>query len=425
MNLSPAEALLGSMIVSRDAIDMALAKGVAAEHFERDSYKRIFTAIVAAGPDPVLVAAELGDAGCAAIGGKVSLIELASNGHLSHHAGRYADEVLELAQRRAVRDAASQLLADISDAQDPDITIARAMSALEAAATPPSSSVNVAEALPDVIEARRAPAADVLHDTEFGLRFRRGNYVVIGAHTSVGKSAIAVQLARQFARRGHRSVLYSYEMSAAELIERMATTSTGISMAAMDSGLGERVGPVIESTLAGGWAENVDIVEAASMTLDQLVADVHKRARAGLDLVVVDYLQIAVDGSETSEVTRASRKLKLLAAETGIPVLALSQLRRQSHEQAAGARPHISDIRQSGAIAQDADTVILLWRPDEERAAKVRDRFRSYLIGDPAYTGMTLCTFDCVKARNGRTGERPVFFDPDRLTWHAVDEVIA
>lgn len=201
---------------------------------------------------------------------------------------------------------------------------------------------------------------------------RPGHLTVVGARPGVGKSLVATMLVGRTAAAGRGVYFASVEMSADELTDRIAAASTGVNLAdltnrtltpdqldQLQAGV-DRIGP---------WPLDIDD-HATSVNHIRAGARRWKKRPHGLGLVVIDYLQLLSNGAPTGTsrqqvVSEMSRALKLLAKELDVPVVLLSQLNRKSEER-ADKRPAISDLRESGAVEQDADEIILLHRNDED-----------------------------------------------------------
>jgi replicative DNA helicase len=156
------------------------------------------------------------------------------------------------------------------------------------------------------------------------------------------------------------------------------------------------------------------------MSLDALIADMRLFARRGGRVALIDYLQLAVPQTY-EDVTEASRRLKLAACSTGLLVVAVSQLSRRSTRDDGSLRPpSLSDLRQSGALEQDADTVMLLHVYDRKDAA-VRDDMRGdgYLLEFD--DGKKLGHVEFAKVRRGVPERIPAWFDGSEFRWTPVD----
>jgi replicative DNA helicase len=201
--------------------------------------------------------------------------------------------------------------------------------------------------------------------------FQKSEFIVIAARPSVGKTAFALNIAQNVAINQRLTVaVFSLEMSKEALTQRMLCSEARIDSQRLRKGLlrTEEWGPL--TTAAGKLSEaNIFIDETPGITDMQLRAKARRiQSRHGLDLVIVDYLQlmssIRKKEGRTQEISEISRSLKALARELGIPVLALSQLSRAVETRGRDKRPILSDLRESGAIEQDADVVIFLYRDE-------------------------------------------------------------
>lgn len=197
-----------------------------------------------------------------------------------------------------------------------------------------------------------------------------GQMIVIAARPGVGKSTLALDIARSAAIHHHMpTVFFSLEMSRTELAMRVLSAEGKISMGRLKKGDLDTEGWTNLATLQGRIdSAPLFIDDSPNMTLMEIRAKCRRlKQRNDLKLVVLDYLQLMSSGkkveSRQQEVSEFSRSLKLLAKELDVPVIALSQLNRGS-EQRTDKRPMVSDLRESGSIEQDADMVILLHRED-------------------------------------------------------------
>lgn len=209
--------------------------------------------------------------------------------------------------------------------------------------------------------------------------FHPGELVILAARPGVGKTVLALQIAANAILGGRSVMFFSLEMQTSELISRLAACQTGVSHHAIKTG----------DLSSRQWIQLGDFAtETAERRLyisdkpDQHISAIRAQARSqknrtGLDLVIVDYLQLAHgDGeSDTVRVGAVSRGLKALAKELNCPVLALSQFSR-SVEQRADGRPRLSDLRSSGQIEQDADLVMFLHRAGERSTELIVEKNR-------------------------------------------------
>lgn len=199
---------------------------------------------------------------------------------------------------------------------------------------------------------------------------RAGQLVIVGARPAVGKSIIGLGFAMAAAIEDELpAVFFSLEMSKSELMIRVLSAQgripiTHLIRGTMDDEAWQRVSKV----LAKVGEKPLYLDDSANLTVASIRSKARRlKARGGLSLIVVDYLQLMPTGvkaeNRQTAVAEMSRGLKLLARELDVPVIALSQLNR-SLEGRADKRPTLSDLRESGAIEQDADVVLLLHRDD-------------------------------------------------------------
>jgi replicative DNA helicase len=238
---------------------------------------------------------------------------------------------------------------------------------------------------------------------------QKSDLVVLASRPAVGKTSLAMTAGKNAAKQGYRVAIFSLEMSADQLVQRWLADETMIDQARL------RQGAIIDAD--DEWQK---IVEATG-TLSELplwiddtpqITPLDLRARAqliqaqyGLDLIVVDYLQLMKANGKTEnrtqEVSAISRELKAIARELNIPVLALAQLSR-SIEGRANKEPQLSDLRESGAIEQDSDIVAFLHVDEVNEGLKFEHR--PYIV-----------TATVAKHRNGPVGQVFLRFIP-RLT---------
>jgi len=239
--------------------------------------------------------------------------------------------------------------------------------------------------------------------------------VVIAARPSMGKTALALNIAQNIAKKGGAVGLISLEMSKEQLVERMFCSLLGVDSWKM------KTGKLNDSDFAriGGV---MDELNSMKMFIDDSVGNsiVELRAKArrlqmehGLDVLFIDYLQLMTSGkggssltNRVQEISEISRSLKGLARELHIPIVALSQLSR-AVEMRPSKVPQLSDLRESGAIEQDADVVMMLYRED-------------YYEEDTDRAGVTDVFIR--KHRNGPTGRIELSFKKEQLTFVSLEK---
>lgn len=197
--------------------------------------------------------------------------------------------------------------------------------------------------------------------------FQKSDLVLLAARPSMGKTAIAVNLAVNAAKAGKKVAMFSLEMSKTQIGQRILASFAQMNLSSLFKGELEGqdlVNLITASNELSKYSLHID--DTAAISLIELKAKLRRlKMEEGLDLVVVDYLQLMTTGerieNRVQEISQISRGLKAIAKELDIPVLALSQLSR-ALEQRPDKRPKLSDLRESGAIEQDADIVMFLYR---------------------------------------------------------------
>lgn len=194
--------------------------------------------------------------------------------------------------------------------------------------------------------------------------------IIIAGRPGMGKTAWALGCLKTASFHGYNPVLFSLEMSDVSIANRIIVGESGIDSDDFRSGnIGENWN-IIDKAIGKLSKYNI-LIDDKPKSIDKIRYQVRKLHKKGLcDLVIVDYIQLSWDDSlndksiREQEVSSVSRKLKLLAQELNIPVIALSQLNRQV-ENRPNKRPQSSDLRESGAIEQDADVILFVYRPDK------------------------------------------------------------
>jgi replicative DNA helicase len=236
---------------------------------------------------------------------------------------------------------------------------------------------------------------------------QKGELIIIAARPSMGKTALAINIAQNAAVTSQATVaVFSLEMNKESLLRRMLASQAWVDQRKLQTGfLGREDQERLQGALEALVESRIFIDDTAGISLAEMRAKARrlKQNAGGLDLVVVDYLQLmsatlpSAGGkryeNRTQEVSAISRGLKALAKELNVPVVALSQLSRASERRGDDKRPMLSDLRESGSIEQDADVVMFIHREsyynrDEEMSQE--DRAKSEII--------------LSKQRNGPTG---------------------
>lgn len=242
---------------------------------------------------------------------------------------------------------------------------------------------------------------------------RAGQLIVVGARPAVGKTSFALALALNAVRQDVKVGIFSLEMSGKELAQRIICAESGISISQFRMGTVPKASwDAVAAACCDIPGNDIEIEDKANVTIGDIRATAARMLRgAERGLIVIDYLQLissASDGpkfqNRAVEVGEISRQLKVLAKELGVPVVTLAQLSRQS-EFHPGA-PRLSDLRESGSIEQDADTVLFLSRDPDE-------------IEDER-SGSRQVILSVAKNRSGPTGDIDMLFVPTNTKFYEV-----
>jgi replicative DNA helicase len=384
------QSVLGALLLSKNAIGDATDNLRSPADFYFANHQTIYATILdlygrGEPVDPITLGAELGKTGdLDRVGGASYLHHLVQQVPTAGHAEHYAEIVREKAEFRALGTAGVQITELGYQAQgDIDQAKESAAAALESALTAREESHGAfigdhLEQHLDTLEERRnrgdirgVPTGftdlDSLTD---GLH--PGQMIIVAARPAMGKSTLALDLARSCSiRHGRPSMFFSLEMSREELMDRTLSAEARVALHHIRSGnLTDEDWTRIARRIPDVSSAPLFIEDTPGQTLAGIKAKCRRQQqRHGLDLVVIDYLQLLGTGTSRrhenrqQEVSELSRGIKLLAKELGVPVVVLAQLNR-GPEQRQDKKPMLSDLRESGSLEQDADMVILLHRED-------------------------------------------------------------
>ena len=393
------QSVLGGMLLSKDAI-ADVVESLRASDFYKPAHETIYEAILSlyghgSPADAITVADELKKRGeLTRVGGASYIHTLIASVPTAANAQYYAEIVKEHAIMRRLIEAGTKI-AQLGYANETEVDTLVDQAQAEIYAVTDGNAkedyVSFSEALEETINEIDANSnrpdgvygvpTDFIEFDELTGGLHGGQMVVIAARPGVGKSTLALDIARSAAiHHQMTTVFFSLEMSRTELAMRILSAEGKISMGRLKKGDLDTEGWTNLATLQGRIdSAPLFIDDSPNMTLMEIRAKCRRlKQRNDLKLVVLDYLQLMSSGkkveSRQQEVSEFSRSLKLLAKELDVPVIALSQLNRGS-EQRTDKRPMVSDLRESGSIEQDADMVILLHRedmynPDSERVGE-------------------------------------------------------
>ena len=388
-DLEAEQAVLGSMLTDQDAVVDAIEK-LKAEDFYRDDNKYIYEAMInlyskAEPIDIITVKDELVSIGkFEVVGGIEYLATLPDKVPITSNAIKYIEIVEEKSVLRKLIKTANDLIAlGYAQSEDVDIIIEQAekrifdiMQGKNQKGYTPLKDILV-EAFSEIeklynqketITGIPTGFADLDYKTA-GLH--KSDLILVAARPAMGKSAFALNIATHAAINAKvPTVIFNLEMSKSQLVNRMLCSEAMVDSNKIRTGKIDEEDWVKLATALGPLSEApVYIDDTPGITVQEIRAKCRKlKLEKNIGLVVIDYLQLIQgsgkkNASREQEISEISRSLKILAKELDIPVIALSQLSRAA-EQRADHRPMLSDLRESGAIEQDADIVMFLYRDD-------------------------------------------------------------
>lgn len=426
------QSVLGSLLLDKDAI-IKVADLLTPEDFYRDDHKQIYRAMLALFEkrmplDVITLSDELEKKEqFANVGGATYLTTLVNTVPTASHVVHYAQIVQQKATLRRLIQAA-QKITDLGFAEDGDMStvLDQAEQSLFSVSQKylKQNFIPIKDVLADTFE-----RIDELHKNKGVLRgvptgfrdldgllsgFQDSDLIIIAARPSMGKTAIVTNIAAHAAIKEKRSIgFFALEMSREQLADRLISLESGVDSWKIRTGnltdedfpkIGYAMGTLAEASLYIDDSPSLNIMEIRSKCR-------RLQMEHGLDLVVVDYLQLMEgrsrgnDSNRVQEISEISRSLKTLARELNVPVVALSQLSR-AVEARPDKRPMLSDLRESGSIEQDADVVIFIYRDD-------------YYHKDSERKGVTELLVR--KHRNGPIGDVELFFIPEQTRFRSID----
>jgi replicative DNA helicase len=425
-NLEAERALLGSVLLDNSALNVAL-ESLSKEDFFSDSHRIMFEKMVAISErnrtiDLVTLAEELSRDGVLEKTGGAAYLSALTDGvplGTSANIAEYARIIKEKSIVRKLINASHNVIARcLESSEEPEALIDLAQSQVFEIAEQkvPSGFMGVK----DIVKSSFG-TIDVLFDrgksvtgVETGFLdldrmtsgLQPGELIILAARPSLGKTALALNIASHAATNGTPVGIFSLEMSKESLLIRLLCAEARIDSHKLRTGFSGKEDWNKMTKALGRLAEApLYIDDAPALSIMQIRARARRmKLERGLGLIIVDYLQL-ISGAgrfenRTQEVSYISRSLKSIAKELHVPVLALSQLSRAPEER-PGHRPQLSDLRESGSIEQDADVVLFIFRPDYyKRTAEEGE------AGEPPGK----CEIIIGKQRNGPTGNIPLVF---------------
>ena len=415
------ESVLGAMLIDKDAV-IAVAEFLLPEDFYderlRDIYQACLDLYEARTPIDVLTVTERlkKRKNIKNVGSSSFLADLANRVPTAAHVEHYGRIVKDTSTKRSLMSAATRLV---------EVSMDEGLGAGEALDKAESEIFSLSQkSLSKTFTSVRDTLAesfdrlDELHKSGGGIRgvptgfddldnalagLQKSNLIILAARPGVGKTSLATNIAQHIAVNLKRPVgFFSLEMSREELVDRLLVAQADIDAWRLKTGklseddftkLSDAMGVLAEAPLF------IDDTPALSI-LEMRTKARRLQVESGVDLIVVDYLQLARSRqleNRVQEVSEISQGLKNLARELKVPVLALSQLSR-AVETRGGKKPQLSDLRDSGSIEQDADVVMFLWREDDDNTENMM--------------------LDIAKHRNGPLKSVPLHFKGDRIKFY-------
>lgn len=415
------EAVLGAIMLEKDAI-LQVIDILKPESFYRDQHQKIFQAIIDLTSsnraiDLLTVTEELRrKKELEEVGGPVFVSQLtsriASTAHLEFHARIVAQKFIQRELIRVSSEIQHRAFDESTDVDDLlDFSEAELFNIAQGNIKKESQKVNVLikEAIAQIQEASKR--ADSLIGIPSGFtkldRLTNGwqgsDLVIIAARPSMGKTAFVLSMTRNMAVEHNRAVaIFSLEMASLQLVNRLIVAETELPSTRIRNGkLADFEWEQLDYKIKRLVDAPIFIDDTPAISVFELRAKARRLKRQhNIDILIIDYLQLMTGSADTrgnreQEVSTISRALKSIAKELDIPVIALSQLNRSVEIRTGSKRPQLSDLRESGAIEQDADMVIFIHRP--EKYGLLEDEEGNSLRG--------LAEIILAKHRNGPIGD--------------------
>jgi replicative DNA helicase len=385
-NVEAEESVLGSMLLSKDAIAEVLEL-LREDDFYRPAHRTVFRSVLELygdAVDAVTVQEELRRNGALAdIGGAPFLHTLVASVPTAANAAYYARIVKEAGVLRRLIDVGTQIVQlGFETPQDTEraVDIAESLVYQVAQGRVTEDYHSLREVLTGTLEAIERLHEDHREITGVPTGFadldrltsglQPSNLIIVAARPAVGKSTLGLDVARHASvKAGVPTVVFSLEMSRTELVQRLMCAECTVDMQRLRTGRMEESDWTRLTRSLGKLADApLFIDDSPGTTMMEIRAKCRRlKQRHGLGLVVVDYLQLMQPSkrfeNRQQEVSEISRSLKLLAKELEVPVIAISQLSRQT-EARSDRRPMLSDLRESGALEQDSDVVLFIYRDE-------------------------------------------------------------
>ncbi|OGZ64599.1 MAG: replicative DNA helicase [Candidatus Staskawiczbacteria bacterium RIFCSPLOWO2_01_FULL_40_39] len=434
-NIEAEQCLLGCLMLDKNAI-IRVSDFIDAEDFYKDLHKEIYAAMVGLFEkmepiDIISVSTKLREREkLEQIGGSAYLTSLINTVPTATHVANYAKIVREKKVLRDLIEASHEIGLDAFDeSQDVDVLLDKAekrvfsigQKSLTQAFIPIKDILGETFERIDQLSKHQGDFRGIptgfrqLDNLLAGLQ--RSDLVILAARPSMGKSSMALDIAKNIAVFQNLPVgIFSLEMSKDQIVDRMIASQANIDLwklrtGKLQDGAGDNDFSRIQSAMGTLSEAPIYIDDMGTTNIMQMRAMARRlQADTGLGLIIVDYLQLMDTTNKYAtpiqQVTENSRALKSLAKELNIPVLVLSQLSRKVEERTPH-RPMLSDLRESGAIEQDADVVMFIYREDKYNENSLEKNIAEIMIA---------------KHRNGPTGAIKLYFDEPRASFRNLEQ---
>jgi len=376
-------AILGGIFVDNDAID-TVHEILTPDSFYREAHRQIFKAMAALADrnesvDLITMTTELKSRGrLEEVGGGAYLATLVDFVPMAANIAHYCRIVVQNHQKRRLLSNAQEAMQILYDGGDVDEAITRMETAMQPVLDKRSSlPVGMEQAVREAVKRieQRHENQGKIQGLPYGIAeldektsgMHPGELIIIAGRPSMGKSALAGNILANTGASGRSALLFTLEMKRDDIVDRIAAGHGRIRYQNIRSGqLREGEWSKITKVMSDLFHWKLTIDDTPGVTLRDVRAKAHRMKKEGLDLIVLDYLQLMTPSntkdSRTQAIGEISRGLKQLARELNVPVVLLSQLNR-SVDMRPDKRPVMSDLRDSGEIEQDADVILFPYRP--------------------------------------------------------------
>jgi replicative DNA helicase len=432
------ETVLGAMLIEKDAV-VEVMDLLRPESFYKEAHQKIFAAIINLSitekpVDLLTVTEELRKNGeLENVGGAFFITQLttkvASAAHIGYHARIVAQKYIQRELIRVASDIQNRAFDDSIDVDDlMDYSESEIFNIAQGNIKRETTKLNklIQQAIERLEEASKRE--DYLSGVPSGFTridritsgWQKSDLIIIAARPSMGKTAFVLSMARNMAVDHKKSVaVFSLEMSSIQLVNRLIISETKLPVDRIRTGklldyeweqLDIKIKSLIDASIYIDDTPAISIFEfrAKCRRLKQLY---------GIEAIVIDYLQLMTGTSDTrgnreQEVSTISRNLKAISKELDVPIIALSQLNRAVETRGGTKRPQLSDLRESGAIEQDADMVLFIHRPE----------YYGFNEDEQGNSTKNIAEIIIAKHRNGPTGDVKLKFHKETASFYDLDD---